>query len=247
MADRAEAGVFLEPTEDGHFLSLRDVLQFLRSRLWIILLMPILCGGASLVLSLVQTPTYEASIKMLVGQERGATENPADVGSLQQITKTMSEGINSRPVAETVIQRLDLQMAPEDLLGQHLSVKQIPDTQFIQVSYRDSSPDRAQQVANTIGEVFSEQISQASPSASAITATVWEGAVTPVEPVSPQPRRNVLLGLALGLALGIGLALLLEYLDDSWRSPEEAEQISGVPTFGVIPELGALTDKKKGE
>jgi hypothetical protein len=43
--------------------------------------------------------------------------------------------------------------------------------------------------------------------------------------------------------LGIGLAFLLEYWDDDWRSPEEVEQISGVPTFGVIP----LFEILKGE
>ena len=46
---------------------------------------------------------------------------------------------------------------------------------------------------------------------------------------------------------GMRLAFLLEYVDDSWRSPEEAEQVSGVPTFGVIPEFEALTGKKEAE
>jgi capsular polysaccharide biosynthesis protein len=48
----------------------------------------------------------------------------------------------------------------------------------------------------------------------------------------------------LGLMLGIGLALLMEYLDYSWRSPEEVEQISGVPTFATIPEFRFATSKK---
>lgn len=51
----------------------------------------------------------------------------------------------------------------------------------------------------------------------------------------------------LGLMLGTGAAFLLEYLDDSWRSPEEAEQVSGVPTFGMVPafKVKAPKDKKK--
>jgi capsular polysaccharide biosynthesis protein len=73
-----------------------------------------------------------------------------------------------------------------------------------------------------------------SPSANAITATVWERAAVPDSPVSTNPLRNALLGLLLGGMLGLGLAFLLEYLDDSWRSPEEVEQVSGVPTFGAI-------------
>lgn len=244
----AESGLDLPPEVDGQYmLSLKPLFGVLRRRLWVIGVLSVMLAGATVGLSLAQTPTYEASVTILVGQERGSTENPTDVGGLQQLTRTMAEGVGSRPVAEAVIQQLDLQITSEDFLDEErLSVEQIPETQFIQVNYRDSSPERAQQVANTIGDVFSEQISQVSPSASAVTATVWAQAVTPDEPVSPNPVRNGLLALMLGLLLGVGLAFLLEYLDDSWRSAEEAEQILGIPTFGVIPDFKAPTGKKKG-
>jgi capsular polysaccharide biosynthesis protein len=59
----------------------------------------------------------------------------------------------------------------------------------------------------------------------------------------------------LGSLLGVGLAFLLEYVDDSWTSPDEVEEVSGVPTFGVIPAFGVsaskrvwfLASKKEGE
>jgi len=63
--------------------------------------------------------------------------------------------------------------------------------------------------------------------------------------VSPDPLLNGLVALALGLLLGLGLAFLLEYLDDSWESPEEVERVSGVPTFGVIPGFQVKTSEKK--
>lgn len=209
------------------------------------MLVPVVFTGAAAGFSLGQAPTYEASIKILVGQESGITQNPGDVTGLQQLTRTLSEGVNSRPVAEAAISQQNLPMTTEEF-QEHLTVEQIRETQFVQVSYEDSSPERAQLVANSIGDVFSEQVSEVSPSASAITATVWERAVLPDRPVSPDPVRNSLLALVLGVILGVGLALLLEYLDDSWRSPEEAEQISGVPTFGVIPEFKALAGKRGG-
>jgi capsular exopolysaccharide synthesis family protein len=145
--------------------------------------------------------------------------------------------VSSRPVAEAVIRQQNLRMTTEDFLENYLIVEQEPNTQWIQVSYRDSSPERAQRVANAVGDVFSKQVSEVSPNANAITATVWEHAAVPDEPVTPNPVRNSLLALALGLVLGVVLAFLLEYLDDSWNSPEEMEQVSGVPTFGIIPEL----------
>lgn len=238
----AEPGLsLLGATEGEHVLSLRDVFQVLRRRLWVIGLVTIVLVAAVVGFSLAQTPTYEASIEILVGQERVNEGNPPQGATeLEQLTRTIARAVNSPPVAEAVIQQLDLGIAPEDFL-RRLKVEQIPNTQFVKVDYEDPSPDRAQQVANTIGDVFSEQISTVSPSASAITASVWVRAVTPDEPVSPKPVRNGFLAMMLGIAFGMGLALLLEYLDDSWRSPEEAEQISGVPAFGVIPKSKLLT------
>ena len=52
----------------------------------------------------------------------------------------------------------------------------------------------------------------------------------------PRPLRNGFVALLFGLMLGVGLAFLLDYLDDSWRSPAEVEQISGVPTYALIPQ-----------
>jgi hypothetical protein len=42
--------------------------------------------------SLAQPPMYEASIRILVGQERGITQTPNDMIGLQQLTQTMVGG-----------------------------------------------------------------------------------------------------------------------------------------------------------
>ncbi len=246
-AEPGHPRVLTDAAEGEYVLSLIDFLWVIWRRLWVILLMATVLTGAAVGFSLAQTPMYEASITILIGQERGSSA-PGNLGSdvqgLQQLTQTMAEGVNSRPVAEAVIQQHNLRVTPEDFLEDYLSVEQINTTQFIQVDYRDSSSERARLVANTVGEVFSEQVSNVSPSANDVTATVWERADVPDRPVSPNLVLNIGLALVAGLMLGVGLAFLLEYLDDSWRSPEEAEQISGVPTFGVIPEFEIPKSKK---
>jgi len=228
-------------------LSFGNLFRVVWKRLWVIVLVTVLLTGAAVGYSLGQTPIYEASIKILVGQEQRTSEAPSQLGSdvqgLQQLTLTVSEAVGTRPVAEAVIERLNLGLTPEEFL-ENLSVEQVSATQFIQVSYRDPDPERARRIANTIGEVFSEQVSEVSPSANAITATLWERAATPESPASPDVLLNALLALVLGLMLGVGLASLLEYLDDRWRSPEEVEQVSGVPTFGAIPEFKIPKGKK---
>jgi capsular exopolysaccharide synthesis family protein len=231
---------------DEYTLSVGEYLRVIRRRWWVILVAAAVLTGLAVGFSFIQTPMYEASIKILVGQERGTNETPVSVYDLEALSRTMANGVTSRPVAEAVIRQQNLQTTPEGLL-ERLSVEQIEGTQFIQVTYRDPSPQGAQQIANAVGDVFSRQVSEVSPSASAITATVWERAIVPDEPVSPKPVRNGLLALVLGLMLGVGLAFLLEFLDDSWDSPEELERVSGAPTFGIVPGFSVARTNKEGK
>ena len=224
--------------EAGAALSVNDVLHAFRRRMWVILAATILAGALAIGFSIGQTPMYEASIKILVGQNQNdAAEGlGSEIPGLQQLTQTMTQALQTRPVAQAVIEQQGLRISPEQFL-ENLTVEQVANTQFIEVAYKDANPQRAKEIADAIGEVFSEQVSEVSPSANAINATLWERAAVPVEPVSPNFLLNTLLAMALGLLIGVGIASLLEYLDDSWNSPEEVERISGVPTLGVVPEI----------
>lgn len=60
-------------------------------------------------------------------------------------------------------------------------------------------------------------------------------AVVDTTPVSPKPLRNTILGMAVGLVFGVGMAFLIEYLDSTIKSTEEAEKLYGAPVLGQIP------------
>ena len=72
---------------------------------------------------------------------------------------------------------------------------------------------------------------------------------TPAAPSEPNIPRNLGFGFVLGLTSGIGLAFLLEGIDNTVRTPEQAQAISGLPSLGMIP-LGpkstAETTSKSG-
>ena len=57
----------------------------------------------------------------------------------------------------------------------------------------------------------------------------------PTYPSEPNVPRNLAFALALGLSTGIGLAFLLEGIDNTVRTPEQAQAISGLPSLGMIP------------
>ena len=164
--------------------------------------------------SATRPPTYEASALLMVGQKELSDGKihliplaPAPE-TLQQLTHTMVVAIESRPVAEEAIRRLRLELSPDQLLN-NLTVEQVETSQFIQLTYTDNDPGRAEEVVNTVGQVSSERISNTSAAANDLKATVYERAITPASPVSPKPWRNGLLTLVVGMVFCAGLALAL--------------------------------------
>jgi capsular polysaccharide biosynthesis protein len=239
--DTIPTSLSADGTEVEYLFSPIVFLRVLRRRLWIILVVALMLMGLAVGFSFVETPTYMASTLILVAQKDTNSRiisSPDILGAvqgLQQSTETMARAVETRPVAKAAIERLDLRESPQNFLD-NLSADPIAYTQFIEVTYKDPSPKRAERSVNAVGEAFSDRAALVSPSASSITATVWEPAVMPDSPVSPNPVRNGMLALALGVLLGVGLAFLLEYLDDRWRSPEEVEQVTGIPSLSLIPE-----------
>ncbi|MGH9540138.1 MAG: GumC family protein [Terriglobales bacterium] len=57
----------------------------------------------------------------------------------------------------------------------------------------------------------------------------------PTYPSEPNVPRNLAFALALGMTTGIGLAFLLEGIDNTVRTPEQAQAISALPSLGMIP------------
>jgi len=223
----------------GSTYSPQRVLQTLRKRIWTIVLVAVVTTGAALGFSMLQTPTYEASVLILVGQQTTGDANfgAPNVTDLQELALTVAKAVPTTPIAETVVEQLDL---PEGSAGEvlkNVSAEPDPGTMFVNVSYKDSDPERAQLIANAIGKALSERISAVSVGANAITAKVWEPAALPETPVSPDPIRNGILALVLGSLLGVVLAFLVEYVGDNWKSREEVEEVSGLPTLSVIPKF----------
>ena len=65
----------------------------------------------------------------------------------------------------------------------------------------------------------------------------------PTGPIEPNIPRNLSFAFMLGLTSGVGLAFLLEGLDNTVRTTEQAQMISGLPPLGMIP-LGSRTARE---
>ncbi len=68
----------------------------------------------------------------------------------------------------------------------------------------------------------------------------------PQVPVRPNKAMNTLLGAVVGLLLSFGVAFLIEYLDDTVKTPEDVQRVMDLATMGTVvrfPTLEASQDE----
>jgi capsular polysaccharide biosynthesis protein len=199
------------------------VLQILLRHVFTIIIVAIVTTGSALGFSLAQTPIYQASVKILIGQEKSEDTNLAgDVSGLQDLTLTVAKGAVTMPIAQAVVERLNLPGQSSGEVLQNMSAEADPGTVYVDISYKSSDPREAQLTANAIGQALSEKVSEGSLGSNGVIATVWAPASLPQNPVSPDPARNAAIAFVLGSVLGVGLAFLLEHMKGFSRLIDEA-------------------------
>lgn len=68
-------------------------------------------------------------------------------------------------------------------------------------------------------------------------------AIVPEEPIKPRKMLNFAIAGVLGLFVGAGIAFLLDYVDNTIKTKEEAEKILGLPVLGQIPVFNNETER----
>lgn len=77
--------------------------------------------------------------------------------------------------------------------------------------------------------------------------SIIDQANVPRGPSSPNTRSNLLFGALLGLLGGVGLAFFFEYLDNTIKTPEQAERELGLPSLSVVPHFLSLPHLSYGD
>ncbi|MBN1663684.1 MAG: polysaccharide biosynthesis tyrosine autokinase [Deltaproteobacteria bacterium] len=73
---------------------------------------------------------------------------------------------------------------------------------------------------------------------------IIERAMVPGGPVTPNKRKNLMLGILLGIVGGIALAFFVDYMDNTIKTAEDVEKLLNLALFDVVPfskqERGAI-------
>lgn len=215
-------------------INLKELTKSVLSRWWIICICVLVIGSAAYAYSnYYLIPIYESYTTLYVGkniEQSGLQAGDLYLGSA--LISDYREIAKSKLVASEVINELNLSHMSAGALSGRIGVAQKNDTRVIQISVSDSSPQMAMNIANKVAEVFQKKVIDIMQ---VENVQIIDKAELPRYPVSPNKNKNVIVGIMFGIALGLGIALLLEYLDDYIKTPDDVQTYTDLPVIGTIP------------
>jgi len=226
-------------------IDLMSLYRMLKRRFGIVVLVLAAALAASAIYSFVlAVPQYSANAVLFVWQNRtdasaGQDVTYSDIMLYDKLVSDYRELCQSRTVTSEVAERLGLGPESAEALAGKINVTTRNNTRFIQIVVTDEDPEYAAQVANTVAKVFQ---GVAVEKMGADNVQIIDEALPPDKPSAPNKSMNLLVALVAGLVGGIGLALLVDSLDNSVKSLEEVETLTGYTVLGTIPEMDDLPE-----
>lgn len=215
-------------------IDLLALMQLLKDKLVWILLSAIVFGGIGYAVSaFVLTPKYEASINMIVNNQKNAstTATGDSLNSAQRLIDTYAVIIKSNTVLNQVISEMGLEKTYEELNSQ-VSVSAVNGTQVMKISVKDTDSNLACEIVKSIASISADQVAEAVEAGSCkIVSNVY----TTGQPVYPNKQRHALKAAMLGVGICAGLFILRYLMDNTFESEDDIKNELDIPVLGVIP------------
>jgi succinoglycan biosynthesis transport protein ExoP len=225
--------------ENRDVVELKDYIRVIRKRWQIIVgVTLVVIAGAALATAL-SPKVYEAQTRLFVSTAGSSDSNSLLSGSnfTQERVISYADVITTPNVLDPVIKRLHLNTTAANLETQITATVPL-NTVLIEVAVQNTNPRVAALVADAVGKQFTQTVAQLESvnngHSSPVKVTVVSAPTVPTSPVSPQPIRNLGLGVVLGLLLGLGLALLRDLLDTSIKSEKDCSLVTDMTVIGGI-------------
>ena len=222
-------------------IDLLELVKVLLSKLWLIILVTALgIGIASGYTMLFMKPVYKSTSIMYVLTKSTSITSLADIQMGTQLTQDYMVVITSRPVVETVIKNLDLDMSYEQLRDS-ISINNPTNTRFIEITVSNHDAFLAKKIVDELADVSAKQMAEVMETQA---PNIMDYGQIPKNPSEPSLKKNALIGALIGFVLVCGLITLMYLLNDSIKTADDVEKYLGLNTLGVIP-LQEGTSKRR--
>lgn len=228
-------------------MELKSYIQILWRRWWLVALVPLLVLVGVLYQATRSQPSYTATAKMAVSQQpeqdTGSTYYRYDqyyalLSSefmLDDLVDIVRGNVFAGDVAKTIADKDHVTVSPGEVQG---SIGSSRTNRILTINVHAATPERAVMIAQaattTLEQKGTAYFGSNPAERGAIIATVQQ----PLSAAANTTRQQLILVLEVIVALfaGVLLAFLVDYLDDTLRSPEMVSAALGMPVIGTIPD-----------
>lgn len=217
-------------------MELRDYIRLFYRRGWIAILVAVISAGVAFGVSKMQTPVYSAFTQLSVQPAR------ADWGlsnTLKDLLRNYVANIQTHTTAQEVIDRAQLDMSTSDLLSK-LFLSPDASTFTIKIEARDTDPEVAYAIVDTVAKVFIDQRNAwnaKQDKRDRIDVVMLDSVYNlGYQQYKPKTKINTLAGGLFGLMVGFLVIFFLEWLEKgNIRTNDDVERLLGVTVLGQIP------------
>ena len=229
-------------------MELKEYLAILLRRWYFVVVVPLLVLAGVIYQASQTTTTYTATLRMAVARTPDAPAPEEDFFRYDQyyaylaseyliddLVEVVRGNVFAADVSRMLMASEGIEVSPGEIQGS-LASERI--NRILTIRITSGDPNRAVVIAQAAAATLEEKAGNYFnfPNASDIVS------VTPVqlpENASANSQRQQLilaLQVIIGLFAGVLIAFLVDYLDDTLRSPETASAALGLPVVGTIPE-----------
>lgn len=215
-------------------MTLLELFKLLKKHLTLVVVLPVVLAIATAGVSwgLMQNQ-YTATVSVYVLSSSSSEQNTiqnSDLTASQLMANDIAELANSDIVAERTAEELGM----SSLKGYKISVSSSTTTRVIEISVTAGQSDAAAVVANKIAEVLS---SVAQDVMGVESVNVVDQAKAPDAPSGPNRVMYTAVAFLAGIFLAVAIVVVMDMVNTRVRTPEEAEELLGVPVIGRIPKI----------
>ena len=228
--------------ENNEEIDIKRIIEIIFSKKLIITLIILLSVTLGYVYSYYyKKPEYKSSVTILLVADENKTDKSltqTDVNLNNGLISTYSSIAKSSSILQKTIQNLNLDI-PVSKLEQNVEAKQIDNTQFLEISVKNESPERAKNIANELAEVFTEQIKEIY---NLQNISIVDKAETEENPCNINHMKDMIIFGFAGIVLSIIIVMIIYMFDDTVKEQKDIEKNIKLRTIGTLP-----VDREKTE
>lgn len=214
-------------------MTLLELFKLLRKHLKLVIILPVVMAIATAGVSwglMANQYTSTVSVYVLSSSEQSNASQYNELTAGQLMANDVATLANSSIVLERTAQELGM----KSLGGFEVSVDSATTTRVIEISVEGDNAEQCAQIANKLAEVLS---SVAQSVMGVENVNVIDQAEVPQAPSGPPRAMYTAVAFLAGIFIAVAIVVIIDMVNTRVRTPEEAEELLGVPVIGRIPTI----------